>query len=190
MERMKGLKNLILASASPRRKELLQQTNIPFDIVVSTIEEIVDPTLTPQEVVISLANQKATDVANQYRNSVVLGSDTIVVHNNEILGKPRDESDAFRMLKLLSGATHDVMTGVAIVSEEKTVTFAVTTQVTFWELTDDEIHRYIATKEPMDKAGSYGIQGKGCLFVKEIQGDYFSVVGLPISKVYQELKQF
>ncbi|MGM9988633.1 MAG: Maf family protein [Bacillaceae bacterium] len=187
---MESLKTLILASGSPRRKELLQQADIPFSIVVSKIEEIVDNSLPPEEIVKSLAYQKAADVAKDYADHVVLGADTIVVYETTILGKPTSKEDAFRMLKLLSGNTHYVMTGVALVCNDDVHTFAVTTKVTFWELTDDEIWSYIETNEPMDKAGSYGIQGKGCVLVKEIEGDYFSVVGLPISKVNQALKRF
>jgi septum formation protein len=184
------MKRLILASGSPRRKELLELLQIPFEISVSNIEEIVDECMTSSEIVMSLALQKAEDVAKQYSDAVVLGSDTVVTFNSRILGKPKSKAEAAETLRLLSGQTHEVFTGVAIVSREKTVTFYERTEVTFYELSDEEIHNYIETKEPLDKAGSYGIQGVGAVLVKHIKGDYYSVVGLPIARVARELKTF
>ncbi|MFZ3588328.1 Maf family protein [Bacillus sp. DJP31] len=184
------MQHLILASSSPRRKELLTNLGITFEVSSSSIEEIVDPSATPVENVLSLAQQKAMEVAKRFPSSYVIGADTMVTLGSIILGKPKNEEDAFRMLKLLSGVTHSVLTGVSIVKDAKATSFYVGTDVTFWELTDEEIHRYIETREPFDKAGSYGIQGLGSLFVKEIKGDYFSVVGLPISTLLRELKQF
>ena len=180
---------LILASGSPRRKELLSNLQIKFEVVVSEIEEIVDESLQPEEVVMDLAFQKANDVAKIHQDAIVLGSDTVVVFDGEILGKPTNEEDSFRMLKMLSGNTHEVLTGVSIISPQETITFYERTEVTFWELTDDEIYAYIASGEPADKAGSYGIQHLGSVFVKRINGDYFSVVGLPVSRTKRELKK-
>jgi septum formation protein len=183
------MKRLILASSSPRRKELLEMINLPFEILASHIEEAVPESSTPEEIVQSLAYQKAKAVANLEKDAYVLGADTIVVYKGIILGKPKTEQDAFEALKMLSGNTHEVLTGVAIVSQEHEITFYERSKVTFWELTDEEISNYIASKEPMDKAGSYGIQGKGALFVKRIEGDYFSIVGLPIARTARELRK-
>lgn len=184
------MKPLILASGSPRRKELLQQVKLSFEVKVSTIEETFNPMLNPEEIAMDLALQKAEDIAKDNRESIIIGADTIVVHDGLVLGKPKDVDDAEYMLKMLSGNTHYVITGVAIVSGNRRVTFHGKTAVTFWELTDEEIDYYIQSGEPMDKAGSYGIQEVGALFVKEIHGDYFSVVGLPLSRTVRELKSF
>ncbi|PED73442.1 septum formation inhibitor Maf [Bacillus pseudomycoides] len=184
------MKKLILASGSPRRKELLELAGVPFEIVVSEIEETIGAYSSPADIVMSLALQKASAVVEHHEDSVVLGADTIVTYESRILGKPKDESEAKEILQLLSGKTHEVYTGVALISKEKTVTFYERTEVMFWELTEEEIDAYIATKEPLDKAGSYGIQGKGSIFVQHIQGDYYSVVGLPIARLVRELKQF
>ncbi|AIK35971.1 MULTISPECIES: Maf family protein [Bacillus] len=184
------MKKLILASGSPRRKELLELAGVPFEIVVSEIEETIGAYSSPADIVMSLALQKASAVVENHEDSVVLGADTIVTYESRILGKPKDEAEAKEILQLLSGKTHEVYTGVALISKEKTVTFYERTEVTFWELTEEEVDAYIATKEPLDKAGSYGIQGKGSIFVQHIQGDYYSVVGLPIARLVRELKQF
>ncbi|MDM5156647.1 Maf family protein [Bacillus sp. DX1.1] len=184
------MKNLILASGSPRRKELLELVDISFEIVVSEVEETIGAYSSPADIVMSLALQKASAVAETYGDNIVLGADTIVTYESRILGKPADEAEAKEMLQLLSGKTHEVYTGVALVSKEKTTTFYERTEVTFWDLTEEEIDAYIRTKEPLDKAGSYGIQGKGAVFVHHMQGDYYSVVGLPIARLVRELKQF
>ncbi|MBM7660654.1 septum formation protein [Bacillus mesophilus] len=183
------MQHLILASSSPRRKELLTNLGITFDVHSSTVEEIVDPSATAEETVLSLAQQKAMDVAKQYPSSYVIGADTIVVKDSKILGKPKDEQDAISTLKMLSGERHSVLTGVAIVHEGNSTAFYVKTDVTFWPLRDEEIIQYIRSGEPFDKAGSYGIQGLGSLFVKEISGDYFAVVGLPVSTLKRELEK-
>lgn len=184
------MKNLILASGSPRRKELLELAGIPFEIVVSEIDETIGAYSSPSDIVMSLALQKASAVAETNEESVVLGADTIVTYESRILGKPANEAEAKEMLQLLSGRTHEVYTGVALVSKEKTITFYERTEVTFWELAEEEIDAYIRTKEPFDKAGSYGIQGKGAIFVHHVNGDYYNVVGLPIARLVRELKQF
>ncbi|WP_409254366.1 Maf family protein [Bacillus sp. SCS-153A] len=181
--------NLILASGSPRRKELLQQIQLSFSIEVSNADETFAPELQPHEVVMELSKRKAVSVAAQHPESFVIGSDTVVVFNNEIMGKPSDSEHAKEMLRTLSGNTHSVYTGVAIVNNKKEKMFYKKTDVTFWELTEEEIETYTASGEPLDKAGGYGIQGIGAFLVKEIKGDYFSVVGLPISQVYRSLKE-
>ncbi|KIQ94900.1 Septum formation protein Maf [Anoxybacillus thermarum] len=181
---------LVLASSSPRRKQLLRMLGLPFDILVGDVDESFDAALSPSEIVKQLAHKKANAVWQQKKDACVIGADTIVVSEGEVLGKPTGEQDAFRMLKRLSGTTHEVWTGVAICAEKECVTFAEKTDVTFWPLTDEDIWAYIATKEPLDKAGAYGIQERGALFVKKIDGDYFSVVGLPIARLARELKKF
>lgn len=185
------MKKLILASSSPRRKELLSYAQFPFEIVVSHVEEHFNEKSTPNEVVQALALQKAEAVANMLdRDVVVLGADTIVTIDNQILGKPKDETEARMMLKQLSGRVHIVYTGVAIVSADKSTTFYEETKVEFWELSDEQIDNYIKSGEPFDKAGAYGIQQLGSILVKRIDGDYFNVVGLPIARAYRELKRF
>ncbi|QFT90054.1 Septum formation protein Maf [Bacillus sp. THAF10] len=184
------MKPLILASGSPRRKELLKQVHLQFEVKVSNIEETYDPSLSPEEIATSLAYQKAESVFQEHPEAIVIGSDTIVVLEDMVLGKPVDEAEARETLRKLSGSKHHVISGVAILSKEKQVTFYEKTAVTFWDLTEDEIEFYIQSGEPMDKAGSYGIQEVGAIFVKEIQGDYFSIVGLPLSRTVRELKHF
>lgn len=180
--------DIILASASPRRSELMTLAGFRFDVICADIDEIVPEKALPQEVVMSLALQKAQAVAKDHRKSAVVGSDTVVALDGKILGKPRSEKEAAEMLRSLSGRIHKVFTGVAIVCGEKVTSFFEETEVEFYPLTDQEILDYIATGEPMDKAGAYGIQGRGAVLVKRINGDYFNVMGLPISKVYRELK--
>ncbi|MCM3599353.1 Maf family protein [Robertmurraya korlensis] len=184
------MQNLILASSSPRRKELLSILQIPFEVKASDVDETFHSELAPHEVVIHLAERKAKHVSKNDFSSIVIGADTIVVAAGEILGKPNNPTEAFAMLRKLSGLTHSVYTGVAIVSAARTTTFFEKTDVTFWELTDEEIHSYISTGEPFDKAGSYGIQGFGSTLVKRISGDYFTVVGLPIARLVRELQPF
>ena len=180
--------DIILASASPRRSELMTLAGFRFDVICADIDEIVPEKAMPQEGVMSLALQKAQAVAKDHRKSAVVGSDTVVALDGKILGKPRSEKEAAEMLRSLSGRIHKVFTGVAIVCGEKVTSFFEETEVEFYPLTDQEILDYVATGEPMDKAGAYGIQGRGAVLVKRINGDYFNVMGLPISKVYRELK--
>ena len=180
--------DIILASASPRRSELMTLASFRFDVICADIDEIVPEKALPQEVVMSLALQKAQAVAKDHRKSAVVGSDTVVALDGKILGKPCSEKEAAEMLRSLSGRIHKVFTGVAIVCGEKVTSFFEETEVEFYPLTDQEILDYVATGEPMDKAGAYGIQGRGAVLVKRINGDYFNVMGLPISKVYRELK--
>lgn len=181
---------IILASASPRRRELLTTAGIDFVVKVADVDEVIDEALTPDGVVMSLASQKAGAVAAKNPESVVIGADTVVVLDGKILGKPKSEENAVELLTMLSGKTHTVYTGVALIKGEKVKTFCEATQVEFYDLTKEEIEAYVATKEPMDKAGAYGIQGKGCVLIRKINGDYFNVVGLPVSAVYRELRDF
>ncbi|MGA4719232.1 Maf family protein [Fictibacillus nanhaiensis] len=184
------MKRLILASASPRRYELLSLTLLPFETYPSTLEEKMDLSLTPSRLVESLAEQKAADIFTQKPDCVVLGADTIVSYQNNRLGKPKDRIEAAEMLRMLSGQTHEVYTGVCLIDQTKKVIFSVKTSVTFYTLDENTIDWYLNTGEPFDKAGSYGIQGSGSLLVEKIDGDYFNVVGLPISKVVRSLKDF
>ncbi|MFI3284358.1 MAG: Maf family protein [Erysipelotrichaceae bacterium] len=181
------MKKLILASQSPRRRELMMMLNLPFLVVSSRIDETIDQTLDVEEEIKRVAKEKAEDIFALHPEAIVVGADTLVVLDNEVLGKPRTPENAFNMLKKLSGKTHRVITGVCIKSEKETTLFAHTSYVTFYDLTDEEITSYVDTREPLDKAGGYGIQGRAALFVKHIEGDYYSVMGLPISKVHQEL---
>ena len=184
------MNNIILASASPRRKELLKQITEDFEISVSSVEEIVPDNIPAEEVPQFLSTLKARDVALNYPDKLVIGADTCVLCNGKILGKPKDNDDAYNMLSLLSGKTHSVITGCTLVKNGKSISFSVTTEVEFFKLTDQEIYDYIATNEPFDKAGGYGIQSKGGLLVKEINGDYFNVVGLPIAKLKKIMDSF
>ena len=186
--------NWILASASPRRKELLAEIVREFEIIPATGEEVVNGDLTPEELVKSLALQKANEVAqrNEATGKVVLGADTVVALGNEVLGKPKDESDAFRMLSALSGKTHEVYTGVCISYENadgvrKEKVSSACTKVRFFALTDEQIRAYIATGSPMDKAGAYGIQDGG--LVEAIDGSFSNVVGLPVELCKQMARE-
>ncbi|WP_462412378.1 Maf family protein [Neobacillus sp. Marseille-QA0830] len=183
------MQNLILASSSPRRKELLENLRIPFAISSSNVDESFNPDLSPDEVVMELANRKAQAIFKENPQSYVIGSDTIVVADGQFLGKPADEAEAFQMLKGLSGSQHEVYTGVSIVSPESSTRFFEKTEVWFWELTDEEIRSYVNSGEPLDKAGAYGIQGLGSMLVQKISGDYFAVVGLPVARTLRELRR-
>lgn len=177
---------IILASNSPRRKELLTQAGIDFEVIAADVEEITTKTK-PNEVVEELSQIKAKAVALVNPGRLVLAADTVVAFDGAILGKPKDEEDAFKMLTMLSGNTHQVYTGVTFIDADGIVnTFSECTDVTMYENSEALIKAYIATKEPMDKAGAYGIQGKGAVLVKDIKGDYNNVVGLPLARVYRE----
>lgn len=188
---------LILASGSPRRKELLTQVGLSFEIKVSDVEEVTTAT-EPAQVVKDLSSQKAKAVWETLTekdrcDAVVLGADTVVSLDGKILGKPKTEQEACEMLQALSGQTHQVYTGVSLVTasqdkEPEVIRFAECTDVTFYEMSVEEIEAYVATGDPMDKAGAYGIQGAFAAYVKGIQGDYNNVVGLPVARVYHELK--
>ena len=179
---------LILASQSPRRQELLGLFRIPFTVEVADIDESMDPTRPPYDEVARVSRLKAEAIPRT-DNDVVIAADTIVVCDGKVLGKPADEGDAFRMLRMLSGKDHQVMTGLTVLRGNTATTCTEVTDIHFRELSDKEIEAYIRTKEPMDKAGSYGIQGGAALFAEKIVGDYFNVVGLPVCRLGQILKE-
>ena len=181
---------IVLASGSPRRKELLKLITDNFEIRVSTAEEKTAAGFTPAETVEALAALKAADVYSGNKDEIIIAADTVVAVDRTILGKPANEEDAFRMLRMLSGEKHSVYTGVCIRNTEKERVFSVCSDVYFRTLSDEDILAYIATGEPADKAGAYGIQGKGALLVEKICGDYFNIVGLPVSALAAELRQF
>ena len=186
---------LVLASASPRRRDLLQNAGIPFIVQPSQIPEVPREGEAPQACAERLAREKALDVFRQRPQDFVLGADTIVIVDGQILGKPRDAGDAARMLRLLSGRTHQVTTGVCLIGPDgkgkssAEDTRSETTLVTMSELSDDDIRSYVATDEPLDKAGAYAIQGIASRWISRIEGDYFNVVGLPVSLVYRMLQE-
>lgn len=182
----------ILASGSPRRSRLLEQIGIPFQVKVSDVSEEFNGRAAPSEIVQALALQKAEKVAEHYTDSLTLGADTIVVLDDTILNKPANESEAFEMLRKLSGRSHFVFTGIALVhpGSGRKVTAYEKTRVTFAPMSDAEIHQYIATGSPLDKAGAYGIQDdRGALLISGIEGDYYNVVGLPLHRLYSTLKK-
>ncbi len=182
------MKQLILASKSPRRKELLAKCRIPFTIDAAEIDETLDPSLPLTEAIMDLSRRKAEAVLARHPECVVLGSDTIVVIDNKVLGKPGSRKEAVEMLHQLSGRTHQVITGFALVSNTKTHTDVSVSHVTFSSLEPQEILDYVATGEADDKAGAYGIQGAAGMFISRIDGDYYAIMGLPLNMVYQELK--
>ncbi|MBQ3537205.1 MAG: septum formation inhibitor Maf [Clostridia bacterium] len=180
---------LILASQSPRRKELLAYITPDFTVKVSDADETLDGSLSPEEAVKYLARIKGEAVAKNFCNDTVISADTVVVSDNCVLGKPRSPDEAFTMLRMLSGRTHSVFTGVCIINPDKKICFAEKTLVTFTELSDEEINAYIMTGEPFDKAGGYGIQGRGSVLISSINGDYYNVMGLPVAKLNKVLKE-
>ena len=199
------MEKIILASSSPRRRELMAQAGFAFEVLVSEADETIE-TETPGEMVEVLSERKAAAVAEEIKRQgfaeesvLLVGADTMVAIDGKKLGKPKDEKGAEEMLEELFGRTHQVYTGVTLIRLRKAEngsilqesrTFSEGTDVSFYPLTKEEIRSYIATGEPMDKAGAYGIQGKAAVFVKEIKGDYNNVVGLPIARLYQELKNW
>lgn len=206
------MSKLILASASPRRKELLEQIGAVFEIIPAKGEEVITK-VAPEEVVMELAMQKAQEVAehsvnleegmmtatgkdkkeDNTRDCIVIGADTVVAYEGVILGKPKDREDAIRMLSMLSGKTHSVYTGVAIIcrtkEQEQLLNFYEETKVAMYPMSEEEIRRYVDSGDPMDKAGSYGIQGSCAIHICRIEGDYNNVVGLPVARIYQEMSR-
>ena len=180
--------NLILASQSPRRKELLGLFRIPFEIRVADIDETMDPEKPPFDEVARVSREKALAIPRE-KEDTVIAADTIVVCAGQVLGKPRDEADAVRMLSLLSGRDHQVMTGMTVIRGETVISCTEVTDIHFRPLSEKEIRDYVATKEPMDKAGSYGIQGGAALFAEKMVGDYYNVMGLPVCRLGMILKE-
>ena len=180
--------NLILASQSPRRRELLGFFRIPFTVRVADIDETMNMDLPPYDEVGRVSRLKALAVPRE-ADDLVIAADTIVVCQGKVLGKPRDEAQAKEMLRLLSGRDHQVMTGCTLLWGDKVKTFTEVTDLHFRELTDREIDRYVASGEPMDKAGAYGIQGGAALFCTHLVGDYYNVMGLPVCALGLRLRQ-
>ena len=178
---------IILASKSPRRKQLLSMMGLEFTVQTADIDETMDPSQTPAHEVAAVSARKAEKIAAQHPQDVIVSADTIVVIDGKILGKPKDEQDAARMLRLLSGRTNTVYTGLTVHANGKANTQVVSTGVTFRDLSNAEIAAYIETKEPMDKAGAYGIQGGAALFCEKLEGDYYNVMGLPVCRLYETL---
>ena len=188
---------IILGSNSPRRKELIEKLEIDYIVAPADVDEHIDAD-SFEILVKELSRLKADATAEKFKKNpdysdcAVLGADTVVAVNGKVLGKPKDKEDAFRMLKLLSGNIHYVCTGVTIIplwDESKTITFFETAKVSFISMSDNEIADYVNSGEPMDKAGAYGIQGLGGRFIDRIEGDYYTIMGLPLCRVYQELKK-
>lgn len=186
------MKKIILASASPRRREILSKTGLPFEVVESGYEEDMKAKKDPIELAKFLAQNKAKDVAAKYDNCLIIGADTFVVLNDDLLGKPHTEPEAIKTLQKISDKTLSVITGFAIIDTETDtmISEAVSTKVFIKELTDGEIDAYVKTGEPLDKAGAFGIQERGALLVEKIEGDYFNVVGLPLFALSEALKKF
>lgn len=178
---------MILASQSPRRRELLQRLGMPFRVEVAHVDETMDMTKPVEAEVARVSLRKARAILCS-PEEIVVAADTVVVCDGQVMGKPKDKEDAFRMLSTLSGRTHQVMTGMTVKRGKQELVHTEITDITFRELTPEEIWAYIATGEPMDKAGSYGIQSGGAVFAQHICGDYYNIVGLPVCRLYQMLK--
>lgn len=186
---MTTYQGLILASKSPRRKELLQDCGFAYRIISCDCDETIQKDLPIEKAIEQIAYQKAKTVLQAFPHQLVLGCDTMVIYQGHPLGKPKDREDAKRMLTQLSGKTHHVISGVAILGADTHIVFHEITEVTFYDIEEELLQSYLDSDEPYDKAGGYGIQGKGKLFVKEIHGDYYNVMGLPVAKIYRELKK-
>lgn len=183
------MKDIILASSSPRRREIMNKLRLSYKVVISNVSEKMDPSLSLKERVMDLAEQKAAAVFAENRDSLVLGADTIVEIDGEVLGKPHGRSEAREMLKKLSGRTHRVITAYAIMHDDELIRDYDEAFVTFVKMDDAEIERYINTREPYDKAGGYAVQGLSSVFVEKIDGSFFTVMGLPLHRIYQEFKK-
>lgn len=187
-----NMKTIILASASPRRKELLQRIGLKFKVDPSNYEENISSELEPHELAKSLSLEKAKLVAKKHMNALVIAADTFIVFEGKILGKPRTETEAQEMLETINGKPHSVITGFTIIdtANNKALSKAVETKVYIKKLSSNEIDAYVGSKEPLDKAGAYAIQGLGSVIVEKIEGDYFNVIGLPLSALSESLKEF
>lgn len=181
---------LVLASQSPRRRELLSLIQKDFEVQASCADETLPENITACDAVMLLASKKACQVAESHKDSIVIGSDTVVVLDGKIMGKPKDHAECVKMISALSGREHEVYTGVAIVADGETESFYEKTEVRFLKLTQEEIEWYASLEEPYDKAGGYGIQGYGSLLVEGICGDYFNVMGLPVSALNRRLQKY
>lgn len=183
------MSNLVLASKSPRRRELFTFITSSFICCETDIDETKYDNLNAEQQVLFLARDKCLYAYKDYPKSVVIGCDTLVDLNGRVMGKPMDRNDAFQMIKALSGNTHKVFTGVAIKTEADFINFAVETEVTFFDMTDEEIAEYVSSGEADDKAGAYGMQSKASKYIRGIKGDYFNVIGLPVSLIYRYLHE-
>ena len=184
------MKKIILASGSPRRRELLKDIGLEFEIYKPDVDESKLENEKPEDLCLRLSRLKAKNAAKNFPDSIIIAADTIVVINNKILGKPHDREEAFLMLKMLEGREHEVITGLSVVLNEKIISRAEHTTVKFTAMNDEEIREYISTGESDDKAGAYAIQGKGSTLIERINGDYFNVVGLPLCLLTKILKNF
>ena len=186
------MRRIILASASPRRKELLEQIGLQFEVDPSHCEEVMESGMDPRELAKSLSFQKATEVAKRYDDAIIIGADTFIVAENKLMGKAHSEAEARGMLMVLNGKSHSVITGFTVINtlDGKVVSRAVETKVWFRNLAEQEIDSYVKTGEPIGKAGAYAIQGKGAVIVEGIMGDYSNVVGLPLTALLQTLEEF
>ena len=190
MKGMEKMNKIILASQSPRRKELLALLGIEFEAIPADIDEEIDINKDLVSEIEKLSYQKANHIYKDHTDCLVIGSDTIVKIGNHVLGKPKSFEQAKEMLTMLSDNTHEVVTGVTIIVNDKVETFSSIAKVTFYPLTEKEIDEYIKTNEPMDKAGSYAIQGLGAKFIKSIDGDFYTIMGLPIGELYHRLNKY
>jgi septum formation protein len=186
------MKKLVLASASPRRKEILEITGLKFSVCTSDYEEDLSMSLKPHKLAKFLSHKKAEAVACKYKDAIIIAADTFIYFKNRLLGKPHTEKEARKMLKLLNGKVHSVITGFTIMDtgSDQIVSKSVVTKVHFKRLSEEEIIAYVGSKEPLDKAGAYAIQGLGAVFVEKIDGDFFNVMGLPICELTESLKKF
>jgi septum formation protein len=186
------MKKIILASASPRRKELLEKIGLKFEVEPGDINEELQSDLPPQELAKKLSQEKALAVSKKYSDAIIIAADTIGVFEGKIVGKPRTSTEATKMLRMLNGKSHLVVTGFTIIDTKtgKTVSKSVETTVYFRKLTEAEIDAYVKTGEPLDKAGGYALQGLGALIVEKITGDFYNVIGLPLSALVESLKTF
>ena len=190
MKGMEKMNRVILASQSPRRKELLSLLNIKYEAIPADIQETIDPNNNLEKEIEKLSYQKAFHIFKDNKDALVIGADTIVKIDNQILGKPKSIDEAKKMLQTLSNNTHEVVTGVTILKDNNVETFSCTAKVTFYPLTENEIDDYIKTNEPMDKAGAYAIQGIGAKFIKSIDGDFYTIMGLPIAELYHRILKY
>lgn len=186
------MRKIVLASASPRREEILKITGLDFEICISDYEEDIDLPLPPHELAKFLSGKKAEAVLHKYKNAIVISADTFIAFQNKVLGKPHIEREAVNMLKMLNGKAHSVITGFTVTDTASSMVLSdsVETRVYFKDISDEEIKAYVKSKEPLDKAGAYAIQGLGAVFIEKIEGDFFNVVGLPLSALIESLKKF
>jgi septum formation protein len=184
------MKRIILASTSPRRKEIFSKAKLPFEVKESNYEEDMSLAMPPVELVKYLAHNKAKAVADKNKDAIVIAADTFVVYNNNFLGKPKTEKEAKEMLMMLSGKEHEIVTGVAIIENDHSVSFCETVKVFMEDMSSESIDKYIATGEPKDKAGAYAMQEIGAIFIKKIEGDFYTAMGLPFKRLVEELKAF